>query len=319
MRVVIVGAGAVGQVFGWHLHRSGAEVAFRVRRPEAVRRPFVTHPLRGDPTSGRFDAPVFGTDAEVRAFAPDIALLTVPADALHGAWLAPFLDAVGSGAVIAMEPGAEEDRLIRRARKSVRLTQGIVAFIAYQAPLPGETRFTEPGVAYWLPPFVSCPFSGDVAPAFVAQLRAGGMAATVSGDLSAEGTYGPVALGPWVTALQAAGWSFDRARSSDVLPLGARALVEAVAVVERGSTVPAPRWIRWVGPRLIRTVLRWGPRLVPLDLETYLQFHFTKVGPQVRMHLEEVLHRGMALARPTDALRELLERTASPMPDQQSV
>lgn len=320
MRVVVVGAGAVGQVFGWHLHQSGAEVAFRVRRPAEVRRPFVMYPLGGrrkEPQ--RFDVPVFGTDAEVRAFVPDVALLTVPADALRGAWLAPFLDAVGSGAVVALEPGAEEDKVIRAARKAVRLTQGVVAFIAYQAPLPGETRFSEPGIAYWLPPLSPCPFAGDVAQTFAAQLRAGGMGAVVKDDLSVTGAYGPVVLGGYVTALKAAGWSFDETRRSDVLSLAARAVAEAAVIVERHVSVPRPWWVGWLGPRAVRVVLGLGPRVVPLDLETYLKFHFTKVGPQVRMHLEEVLYHGEGLGLPVDGLRELLRRTEDPVSDQQSV
>ena len=55
-RVLIVGAGAVGQVYGWYLSRGGAEVSFYVKEKylEDARAGFALYPLNTRRT--RFDA-----------------------------------------------------------------------------------------------------------------------------------------------------------------------------------------------------------------------------------------------------------------------
>ncbi|MCB9688413.1 MAG: hypothetical protein H6735_25460 [Alphaproteobacteria bacterium] len=303
MRVVVVGAGAVGQVYARHLVRGGAEVAFRVRRPDAVRRPFVIHDLnRG--TAERYDAPVLGTDEEVAAFAPDVALLTVPSDALRGEWLAPFLAAIGKASVVSLEPGVDESALIRAARPDVVLAQGIIALVAYQAPLPGETRFEEPGIAVWYPWATACPFSGPGAEAFAAVLRAGGMRTTVRDDLTSDSAFGSIAFATWVTTLRAASWKF--AGFSAKGPLGSAAQAQALAVASARIDRRPPWWMSLLGPRTVLATLRLGERLLPLPLEIYIQVHFTKVGAQSRMHLTEAIAHGQRLGLPVDAIEALL-------------
>ncbi|HEU4731437.1 MAG TPA: hypothetical protein VFT22_26265 [Kofleriaceae bacterium] len=76
-----------------------------------------------------------------------------------------------------MTPEADRGRLEDRAFVTAnvdprRIIDGMIGFLAYHAPLPGETRFAEPGVAYWFPPAPS-PFSGERAGALIAALRRG--------------------------------------------------------------------------------------------------------------------------------------------------
>lgn len=308
MRVVVVGAGAVGQVFAHHLQKGGATVAFRVRSPERVRRPLRLYPLRGRREPIMVEAPIFGTDAEVASFAPDVVLLTVPADALHGPWLPELLNAVPNAAIVALEPGRNEAKLIRDLRPGVSLTLGIIAFIAYFAPLPGESRFSEPGVAYWLPPLGRCPFDGPLARPWVEVLNRGGLPSEVRTALEQEATFASPAMSVYVTSLKAASWSFARAFSSDVFDLGFRALHQNLGVLEQVYGSPRPGWTRWLGPRAIRTLLRLARVVLPMDIETYLGVHFTKVGAQTRMYLSDAVREGRSRNLPVDALEELLDR-----------
>ncbi|MEQ1507527.1 MAG: hypothetical protein ABMB14_35180, partial [Myxococcota bacterium] len=301
-----------GQVFGYHLHRAGVEIAFRVREPDRHRGPFRLYPLRGDPAPVTFDAPVVGTDAEVAAFRPDLALLTVPSDALDGPWLAPFLEAMAGIDVVALEPGPEATDVIRAAHPAVRLTTGIIAFIAYLAPLPGESRFPAPGVAYWLPPLTRCPFEGTAAPAFVEVLNRGGLPSAVREGIALTSSYGSIAMALYITALKAGGWSFRDTFGSDALAVAFRGVGQAAAVIEARHHTRRPAWLRFAGPAAIRAILRLGRRVLPLDLETYLGVHFTKVGGQTRHHLADVSAHGHALGLPVDAIDALLARTAPP-------
>jgi 2-dehydropantoate 2-reductase len=54
--------------------------------------------------------------------------------------------------------------------------------------------------------------------------------------------------------------------------------------------------------RRIMTLARW---LMPLDVETYFRFHFTKVGEQTRMFMRGYIEHGERLGRSTQALRAL--------------
>lgn len=316
MRVAIVGAGAVGRCYASRLARGGAEVAFRVRSPTQATRVVVYDLRRGGFETHAFDAPVFTTDAEVAAWRPDVLLLTVPTDALRsGDWVAPLLAAAPHALVVALEPGVDDARLLREAAPGVRLAQGIIALIAYQAPLPGETRFPEPGVAVYAP--LTCPFAGppEVRPAleaFVAVLAAGGMRVEIRGDLDSDGAFGTLVMATWVTALRAAGWTF--AGLSETGALAHRAVGQALPVVAAHTGLRAPRWPALLRPWLVRLGMRAAAAWMPLPLETYLRVHFTKVGAQTRMHVGEIVERGAARGMPVDAVRELLARADAAVP-----
>lgn len=320
MRVVVVGAGAVGRCYADALVRGGAEVTFRVRRPLDEDR-FVVYGLaRGGVSTRSFTARSVTTDAEVAAWRPDVVLLTVPTDALReGDWLAPLLAAAGDALVVALEPGAEDERTLRAARPDVKLAQGIIALIAYLAPLPGETRFPEPGVAVWAP--LTCPFAGppEVRPAlaaFVEVLSRGGLKASIVDDIAGDSAFGTIVMATWVTALRAGGWTF--AGLAEVGPLAHRAVLQGVAVAAAHAGRPAPWWPWWLGPRTLRAGLAVAARWIPLPLETYLRVHFTKVGSQTRMHLRDAVADGTARGLPVDALAAVLaqadERNPLPKP-----
>jgi ketopantoate reductase len=76
MKVLMVGAGAVGQVFGWHLQAGGAEVGFHVKREHAerIRAPLLLYPGNGRPRGRALSLTPLGlttTPEEVADFAPD--------------------------------------------------------------------------------------------------------------------------------------------------------------------------------------------------------------------------------------------------------
>jgi 2-dehydropantoate 2-reductase len=310
MRAVVVGAGAVGQVYAEALKAGGAEVAFKVRNPGKVTRPFRLYPLRGDRTPRTFDVPVFGTDEEVAAFAPDLVLITVPSDALHGDWLGKLLAATGSATVVTLTPGLEDLARIRAAKPGVELTQGIIALIAYQAPLPGET-YDPPGIAYYVPPATAMPFEGPAAERIAEVLTKGGLKSAARTGLATQTAYGAAAMGIYVTALRAAGWKFaglDR----ELMRLAGDALSEANAVVAAKTGQRRPFSLGLVGNWSVSAMLWAGQKILPLPLETYIGVHFTKVGEQTKQSLEGLAEAGEARSIPVPSLRTLIGRAFPP-------
>jgi hypothetical protein len=111
---------------------------------------------------------------------------------------------------------------------------------------------------------------------------------------------------PHLAALEDAGWSFDALKTGDRLSVATAASKQALAVVSHDLGRPIPGLAARVSPGWLRLLLALSPKLVPLPLEPYLAWHFTKVGDQTRMLLGRYIARGQGAGLPTDALESLL-------------
>ena len=301
MRALVVGAGAVGQVFAYHLAHGGADVSFLVKPKyvEQCRRGFTLYHLpRTEPV--RFSAEIVTEPAGVY----DQIYVTVSSTALRSGALDDMLRATGDASVIKLQPGlGDRDYLAVRIAPD-RIVDGSINFLAYHAPLPGETRFAESGVAYWWFPG-KCPFSGARAEAVVAALRAGELPAKRVRDVPRQVAFPSAILGSFVGALEAAGWSFAKMRR-DTAGLGARAAAQALRVVGHELGARPPLAMRLAArPFAFRAMLRVAPHFVPVDLQTYLHAHFTKVADQMHDGLRGYVERGQRAALDVGALEQL--------------
>ena len=117
MKVLIVGAGAVGQAYGYHLQRGGAEVAFFVR--ERYRAELsggvVVYPLnRKDPWTpvGFADFGLHSEWTTVAAETWDQVWLAVPSTGIRTGWLPDMMAAIGDAVVVALQPGLDDRALL---------------------------------------------------------------------------------------------------------------------------------------------------------------------------------------------------------------
>jgi 2-dehydropantoate 2-reductase len=313
VRNLIVGAGAVGQVYGHHLQEGGCEVHFFVREKyaAAARAGFRLYPLHA-PHRGR--APVsfrpkgvLTTIEEVREIRWDQVWLAVPSPALREAWLPELVAATPGAVLVGLTPGVDDRALLLGLVPPERLAQGLISLISYQVPLPGESRFAEPGMAYWFPPLAPSPFEGPapVVAQIVAALRRGGQPARATKGLTAQASLASALLMPLLLGLEREDWSWDRFRRSTALGLAIEGAREAQAVVTRHLQVRPPLWRGLLRPLALRAVMALAPRVVPLDLETYLAWHFTKVGAQTRMYVARYRELAQQQGHPTPALDAL--------------
>ena len=187
------------------------------------------------------------------------------------------------------------------------MVSGVITLISYSAPLPGETRFPQPGMAYWFPPLAPSPISGarDRVAAVLAVLRKGRLPVRRHRDARRLAAFPTAVMMAYLVALECAGWSFQELVRTR-LALGARAAREAIAAVALGSGKP-PLALRVVTrPRVLRIGLWLAKLVVPLPLEIYLEYHFTKVGDQTRAFVASYIERGRAAGVETSALEELV-------------
>jgi hypothetical protein len=291
--VLVVGAGAVGQVFALHLQRAGAKISFFVRPKHALPSRLPLFPqVKGRAALEGFARLTRPEEVAARRF--DQVWLAVPSDSLGGAWVAELLAAIGDATVVVLAPegdgGAPRERLVL----------GAIPFLAWQHPLPGEQG--EPGLAFWIPPLARVPLSGPRArvDGVFALLKAGGLRPQRVADAAKTAAPVTALLMAMVAGLEAAGWTVRgfRGRWARVSAGGAR---EALRLADA-----SPVWKLGGQGWLLATILWLGARVLPFDLEGYLRYHFTKVGAQTRVLLRGWLTHGAERKLPTSNLEQLL-------------
>ena len=312
--VLLVGAGAVGQVYGRHLALAGARASVWVKPKHAAgaRAGFTMYPLRSrkrrEPV--RFEpASVLTAVEEVQARRWEQVWLCVPTPALDGEWLGPLLDATGDATIVTLQPGLSvRERLAELARRD-RIVSGAIGMVSYQAPLPGED-VPAPGVAYVFPFGTSSRFSGApgrVEPV-VSALRRGGCPARIDEDAQRFLSFSSAILVPHVVALEGENWSLAALRRGTLLPLAARASREVMRVVAAELHASPPWYATCVRGSSMRVGFTLAPHAVPFDLEQYLRYHFVKVHDQTRMMIGGYLEAAARHGLPADAIAELSAR-----------
>ena len=320
-KILLVGAGAVGQVYGRHLSLGGADVTFYVREKykAGLQEGMPVYPLNKQKVTQepqKFnDFKLMTTISEVESCDFDQIWLCVPATALRGDWVKPMLDASGNAVIVSLVPGFEERALLLKHVPESRLVCGMITLISYQAPLPNEPCHS-PGMAYWFPPATPAYFSGPapVVTAIVNLLKKGGQPAAKHRDVSAMGSSGTAILMPLLLGLEREAWSFKQFTSTQALKDSLRAIQETLRIAAEQSNQGIPVWRHVLVPSLFKTILWLGERVLPLPLETYLKYHFTKVGAQTRLFIDAYINLGKDRDLPTGNLIKLRESAPAEAP-----
>lgn len=315
MNILVVGAGAVGQVYGRHLAARHA-VTFFVKPAHAgglagglnlLRLNYLNH----EPVAWK-DYQVVTTVAEVAGRKWDQVWLCMSADALPSPLTRDVLAAVGSATVVCLQPGPDSAAFVRsRLSDPKQLVQGLITFIAYQSPLPG--RAGPAGIAYYASRLAPGLFGGEPvrADAVVRALRDGGLAARRVDDMDAAASGGEGLLQPLIAALEVNDWVLGGFAGTPAFQLGREAALETLAILaaDRGARVAPMRLA--LTPLASRLLLFLAPKVLPLALEPYLKFHFSKVGVQTRQMLDGYIALGEKHRLPVGRLRELRQALPS--------
>lgn len=325
-RVLMIGAGAVGLVYGQALARGGADVTYYARPSTAaqVRQGVVLYGRnRGEPAVQRLTPTVLHSAEAVAAQRFDQVWVTVPTPSLADPALQAVLGAIGDAVLVALQPGAEVDAVLRPLTRPDRLVYGVIGFIAFQSPLPavrphlraesGAALSEGPGIVYYYPPLSDSPFSGppDAVARVLAPLRAGRCPARRTADAPRFAAFPGALMMAYLAGLELEDWSFGRFARGPRWALSQRAGREALAVMARDLGARAPLPVRLLNGALLKAGVWLAAKIMPFDLETYLAYHFTKVGGQTRLLLREYVALGERHGVPTPAVQELLAALAA--------
>lgn len=314
-KILVVGAGAVGAVYGWHLHRAGHEVHFFVKPAyrDTVSAGLTLHRLKRHATRREdWNGPRVTDLAAVAGERWDQVWLTLSSDALRGELAAQLLAAVGAATVVCLQPDLEDADYVRaRVGAPEQVVHGLITLISYQSPLPG--RDGPPGIAYFLPRFTPTPFSGSPArlSGVVDALKAGGMDARAVADVAPAAAAATALMQPLIACLELNNWQLSTLPGSEPLHSGLDAAREALAVARQITGVPTAKFRPLLLPWLWRLLLPLASRMLPLPLEPYLHYHFSKVGVQTRLMLETYIRLGQQHGLETQALQKLRQALPS--------
>jgi 2-dehydropantoate 2-reductase len=327
MNILIVGAGAVGLVYGHHFANAGHQVTFFVKEKyqqtlEAEKQKGVVlyhlnndkhlqQPLRFT----RFSTITEWHDAE--GF--DLIALSISSTALRQLPLSIINNKIEGSlnpvSLLMLQPSEEDLEHLTTVIAKEHILQGMITLISYQ------TDHINPGInpvgtAYYLPP-LPMPISAckplrqqkqdslKLKKVVTLFNQAGIKAKGVNSALD-ESRFMSAFFMTFLCALEAADWQFERLRKSDrLLQQLSAAQIELLPqkIIANGVFSPLKKRLltALLKPWLYKILIIISPRMIPLPLEAYLKKHFLKVRPQTLMYLQDYQN-----AYPSEALAELV-------------
>jgi ketopantoate reductase len=321
MKVLIVGCGAVGQVFGLYLQKAGVELGFYARLASANRLKQALEqgglPLfqtsfshRRNPSAHRLENyQVLTNVAESQQFKPDQIWFTTPSPVYYSEWFQEFLQNVPSERVVCFAPEGARSEFLPESGGEERLVFGGITFISWQGDLEGSSGRPE-GVNYWLPP-LGLPLMGTVQACGEVQalLKQAGLRTMLKKpDYGKSLAAMTAVISAFVAGLELAGWSLGAYRKSHWLRRAASASQEAVLSQVSGSGIITRTLLRMLlSPVVFYLATFLLPLLLPFDLEKYLKFHYLKTRDQTLTLLDVFAKDGKRRQLPVENIRSLLQ------------
>lgn len=323
MKVLIVGCGAVGQVFGISLMKAGVELGFYARpgpddrliQALEIGRGMhlfqISHSHRRVPIAHHLEGYQVVTDvAGSQRFNPDQIWFTTPSSVYYSEWFQKFLQEVPSKMVVCFAPEGRRPEFISEGEGQDRFVFGGITFMAWQGDLEGGGGQPE-AVNFWKPPLIEIPLVGaDRAGNEVAELlKAGGFRSSVKKETFSKMQAALTAfISALVGGLELSGWSLKAFRRSQWLKRAAYASREAV-LSQLGKASFSTKMLFKIlsSPTIFFVATSFLPLFFPFDLEKYLKFHYLKTRDQTLDLLELFIKDGKAQGLPVENIQILLD------------
>lgn len=292
-KVLIFGAGSIGQVLGSHLRISGCEVSFWVRptqQADFAQRGFTLYNTSSQ-TELHIAAPHLLTEIpEDHHY--DALFLCVRGDQLDSALaqIQSRFNKTENMVVVTFQPGREDALKVFRALPELIIVPAAVSFFAYQQ----DTR-----VEYWmpksLPTLIGAPFNETlhVRDALVRLLQRGGIPAKGVNDLEAEVRFPGAALVVLLAAFHLADYSFKNlSQNKKLLELAAQGIQEAIAITQKDlGFIPLKyKPLQHISGGALQGLL-WGLEHSPLYgfMQNMWGVHARKIEKQTFQALDDLL------------------------------
>ncbi|OUS28844.1 hypothetical protein A9Q99_10680 [Gammaproteobacteria bacterium 45_16_T64] len=316
--ILIIGAGAVGLVYGKHFADAGHQVTFFVREKylDEMSKGSILYHLNQDKSLNRpirfTQYSLISTYEEVHQHNWDQVYLCISSTALQSFDFSGFQEALqGKPTVIMLQPSVQDLERLRETFPKEQIVEGMITLISYGAPLATE-NVDIPGIAYWLPPFMPTPFSGQMnrRQEVIKTFLESQIAAKSSKSVGEQSLFPTAFLMAFLTALESSQWKFDSlTKDAPLLKQLTQSIQEIFASLEAQHQVRRPFPLRLISPAVIKALLRLAPHVMPMDIETYFEAHFTKVKDQTKLYMKNYLDTARAGGKEHATLQVLNQLT----------
>lgn len=338
--ILIVGAGAVGTVYGHYFAKQGHKLSFLVKPSHIAELSNGYYLNELQKNNAPFFVNGYGLETADNispSTAWDVVVITLSTTALPKLNLSKVN--LSAADMVLLSPGLDDVNVMQQklAGKPFKsLTAGMINLIAFvnseaqgkahitlKHPVANTDKLT---TCVYFPP-TAMPFCDAQAIANgskegkseaakrVAKLfdNAGIKSKAVSNTLDVT-IYPNIFLTVFVLALEAAEWSFAKlAGNQDLLADTAQSIKTLSRVSKNHYDLSSPLHTLVIRPVIIKLGLKIAPSLFSFDIEEYLAHHFTKVGEQSYVHAESYIELAAAQGVTASATQRLLNaaRTAS--------
>lgn len=299
--ILMIGAGAVGQAYGYQLAEAGHQVTYLIKEKyrTSLEQGAYLYQLHKDKSLQR---PLHYTNfaltsdwSTLNETQWDQIYLCVSSSALASIPFHQLKQAVTTNTtLVVLQPGPKDMARVTQHIAPDQVVQGTITLISYKVPLNDEV-VVQPGTAYWLPPLAPVPFAGahDRVRDIVITFKQAQIPARVAPSLEKDALYATAAFLTFIAALETADWQFDvlinsRSRRRALTT----ATKQAIAALHLETDISPPLWHRLINPVTLRMLLTVAPKVTPFDLEAFFRVHFTKVHHQT----QEILQTYLAMA-----------------------
>lgn len=312
MNILIVGAGAVGLVYGRHFSEAGHKVSFFVKEKyqQALLDNQQDHGgerlyfLNKDKVQAK---PLlfkdFNTVTEWNSNTQyDLIVLAISSNALRTLPLLEIKQQLGTNTLLMLQPSQTDFEHLSTVIAQEQIVQGMISLISYQTPLsnyqyPNSTPAS--GIAYYLPP-MKMPISGldpERASSTTKLFNDSKIPAKKVNNAVNESKMPSAFLMTFLCVLEAADWKFSTLTNAkdllkklslgqqELLPLQIASSNSPLGKLKLGLVKIITKLV--LRPWLYYLLLKISDKAVPLPLEAYLEYHFSKVREQTKIYMEE--------------------------------
>lgn len=325
MKILIVGCGAVGRVYGFFLQKAGVTLGL-MDKPEFV--PKLELALSQDglalsqiKTGNRPGSPCVLSDFQVihdieacRRFAADQIWFTIPSQAYDTSWFRDFIKQADPPLAVCFVPEGKRSKHSIDSMQERTVFAG-TTFMAWQGGLDGGGGRKE-GINFWRSP-LGTPLMGarQACREVAGVLRAAGFHPQIDTPESKTQITATALLTTFVAGLELCHWSLREFKGSHWCDCAAAAFREATAGQAAGHKDTFRLWMRQpVLSACFSCAAALLPLLFPFDIEKYLQVHYTKTREQtqflLRLLAQDAERNGLSHTNLTILLTHIQSRSA---------
>ncbi len=301
MRILVVGAGALGSTFGFLLNRGGARIDYLVRPGNGTPREIRLAELR------RFRAPrlvafrpeAFHHEAQQISGRWDMVLLCTHSSTLAQPWVGQLRDRVGDAVIVTIGMAIDDRAKLEGwwpAEQIVEILPSILAFVPETAAQGAGSA----NIAYWIAPgpLAVSGSSPDRVATVVAALRAGGVAARFR-KAGTGATFMSAVNVPLAVAAELWGWD---GRNDRINSLALEAAREATVISAAQAGTKPPRLPSAFSVGLAARLFRFA---APFDTGRFTRTNYSKVAGQTLEMLDAWINAARARGLKAGALGAL--------------